>query len=198
MGVDARGFPGGLLRLDPAFAYVEPPSSWPLPWAECLTPTPNSVWVCFQISLVYGFVNQQSTLSFLMWAGILQLTEAWTGQKGKERRCLPFLLPAFLLSWDNYLLLPLGQDLQQRFPGFSGLGNGMRITPQLVWIYSLMITDHGTSQPLLSYESVLSLSLSLCIYLSIYLYIYIYIYTHTLFILFFLKILTSIPKLYSI
>ena len=38
MGVDARGFPGGLLRLDPAFAYVEPPSSWPLPWAECLMP----------------------------------------------------------------------------------------------------------------------------------------------------------------
>ena len=27
MGVDARGFPGGHLRLDPAFAYVEPPSS---------------------------------------------------------------------------------------------------------------------------------------------------------------------------
>ena len=26
MGVDARGFPGGLLRLDPAFVYVEPPS----------------------------------------------------------------------------------------------------------------------------------------------------------------------------
>ena len=41
MGVDARGFPGGLLRLDPAFAYVEPPSSWPLPWAECLMPAPN-------------------------------------------------------------------------------------------------------------------------------------------------------------
>ena len=41
MGVDARGFPGGLLRLDPAFAYVEPPSSWPLPWAEYLTPAPN-------------------------------------------------------------------------------------------------------------------------------------------------------------
>ena len=42
MGVDARGFPGGLLRLDPAFAYVEPPSSWPLPWAECLMLVPNS------------------------------------------------------------------------------------------------------------------------------------------------------------
>ena len=27
MGVDARGFPGGLLRLDPTFAYVEPRSS---------------------------------------------------------------------------------------------------------------------------------------------------------------------------
>ena len=25
--VDAREFPGGLLRLDPAFAYAEPPSS---------------------------------------------------------------------------------------------------------------------------------------------------------------------------
>ena len=42
MGVDARGFPGGLLRLNPAFAYVEPPSSWPLPWAECLTLAPNT------------------------------------------------------------------------------------------------------------------------------------------------------------
>ena len=41
MGVDAWGFPGGLLRLDPAFAYVEPPSSWPLPRAECLTLAPD-------------------------------------------------------------------------------------------------------------------------------------------------------------
>ena len=29
-GGDAREYPGGLLRLDPAFAYAEPPSSWPL------------------------------------------------------------------------------------------------------------------------------------------------------------------------
>ena len=43
MGVVARGFPGGLLRLNPTFAYVEPPSSWPLPWAECLTPAPNTI-----------------------------------------------------------------------------------------------------------------------------------------------------------
>ena len=41
MGVDAQGFPGGLLRLDPAFVYGEPPSSWPLPRAECLTLAPN-------------------------------------------------------------------------------------------------------------------------------------------------------------
>ena len=41
MGVDARGVPGGLLRLDPAFAYVEPPSSWPLSRAEYLTLAPN-------------------------------------------------------------------------------------------------------------------------------------------------------------
>ena len=42
MGVDAWGFPGGLLRLDPAFAYVEPPSSWPLSRAEYLTLAPNN------------------------------------------------------------------------------------------------------------------------------------------------------------
>ena len=42
MGVDARGFPGGHLKLDPTFAYVEPPSSWPLPRAECLTLAPNT------------------------------------------------------------------------------------------------------------------------------------------------------------
>ena len=40
MGVDAREFPGGLLRLDPAFEYVEPPSSWPLPQMEVLPPAP--------------------------------------------------------------------------------------------------------------------------------------------------------------
>jgi len=44
MWVDARGFPGGLLRLDPTFAYVEPPSSRPLPRAECLTLAPNIVY----------------------------------------------------------------------------------------------------------------------------------------------------------
>ena len=27
LGVDAQEFPGGLLRLDPAFVYAEPPSS---------------------------------------------------------------------------------------------------------------------------------------------------------------------------
>ena len=47
MGVDAWGFPGGLMRLDPAFAYVEPPSSWPLSRAECLTPAPNTKNWCF-------------------------------------------------------------------------------------------------------------------------------------------------------
>jgi len=41
--VDAREFPGGLLRLDPTFAYAEPPSSWPLPWVELLTPAPGTI-----------------------------------------------------------------------------------------------------------------------------------------------------------
>ena len=44
MGVDARGFPGGVLRLDPAFAYVKPPSLWPLSRAEYLSLAPNSVF----------------------------------------------------------------------------------------------------------------------------------------------------------
>ena len=51
MGVDARGFPGGLLRLDPTFSYIEPPSSWPLPWAECLMLAPN---MCVCVSSLYS------------------------------------------------------------------------------------------------------------------------------------------------
>ena len=42
LGVDAQEYPGGLLRLDPAFAYAEPPSSWPLSWVECLSPAPGT------------------------------------------------------------------------------------------------------------------------------------------------------------
>ena len=41
-GIDAQEYPGGLLRLDPAFAYVEPPSSWPLPREELLMPAPDT------------------------------------------------------------------------------------------------------------------------------------------------------------
>jgi len=42
LGLDAREFPGGLLKLDPAFAFAEPPSSRPLSWAEFLTLAPGS------------------------------------------------------------------------------------------------------------------------------------------------------------
>ena len=52
MGVDAREFPGGLLRLNPAFAYAEPPSSRPLPWAEFLTLAPSS-FECFFLSFFF-------------------------------------------------------------------------------------------------------------------------------------------------
>ena len=37
-----REIPGGLLRLDPAFAFAKPPSSRPLPRAELLTPAPRN------------------------------------------------------------------------------------------------------------------------------------------------------------
>ena len=40
-GVDAWEYPGGLLRLDPAFVYAEPPFSWPLSWVKCLSPAPS-------------------------------------------------------------------------------------------------------------------------------------------------------------
>ena len=33
---------GSFLRLDHAFAYAKPPSSWPLPWAEFLTLAPGT------------------------------------------------------------------------------------------------------------------------------------------------------------
>ena len=33
----------GFLRLDHAFAYAKPPSSWPLPWVEFLTLAPGSL-----------------------------------------------------------------------------------------------------------------------------------------------------------
>ena len=53
-GVDAREFPGGLLRLDPAFAYAEPPYSWPFPWTEFLTLAPSSKqhWKYCTIALI--------------------------------------------------------------------------------------------------------------------------------------------------
>ena len=41
-GVDAREYPGGLLRLDPTFVYAKPPSSWPLSWVEYLSPAPGT------------------------------------------------------------------------------------------------------------------------------------------------------------
>ena len=82
MGVDAREFPGGLLRLDPAFAYAEPPSSRPLPRAECLTLAPGSDRILvelFQILTQYAICrlpasNLSSIIShihswvlFLLW-----------------------------------------------------------------------------------------------------------------------------------
>jgi len=63
MGVDARGFPGGLLRLDPAFAYVEPPSSWPLSWAEYLTLAPNTL-----VSLI--FLKRSLVFPILLFSSI--------------------------------------------------------------------------------------------------------------------------------
>jgi len=82
MGVDAQGFPGGLMRLDPAFAYVEPPSSWPLPWAEYLTLAPNSVQ-----ARIWGKGDMDKAVIWeWMWL-IIVVSKVWafTGQKFEMR-----------------------------------------------------------------------------------------------------------------
>src|SRR5574341_890565 len=45
-GGDAREYPGGLLRLDPAFVYAEPPSSLPLSREECLPGSRHMLSAC--------------------------------------------------------------------------------------------------------------------------------------------------------
>ena len=79
MGVDARELPGGLLRLDPAFAYAEPPSSGPLSWVELLTLAPGSDRIpveLFQIlkddAVESAALNMQYALS-MQYAGSRQL-----------------------------------------------------------------------------------------------------------------------------
>ena len=62
-GVDARGFPGGLLRLDPAFVYVEPPSSRPLPRVEVLTLAPGRQGVTSSVPVKIHTLKQMLLLS---------------------------------------------------------------------------------------------------------------------------------------
>ena len=78
MGVDARGFPGGLLRLDPAFAYVKPPSSWPLPRAEGLTLAPNSSYakLLFTASDLTSITSPiHNWVLFLLWLCLFILSK---------------------------------------------------------------------------------------------------------------------------
>ena len=65
LGVDAWEYPGGLLRLDPALAYVEPPSSWPLPRVEVLTPAPGTPASSLGCS-VYSLHHEASSPSIFM------------------------------------------------------------------------------------------------------------------------------------
>ena len=93
-GADAQEFPGGLLRLDPAFACAEPPSSWPLPWAELLLPAViefqlsySRSWKMMLWKVLHSICNLQYALN-MQYAGSRQL-------------CLSVLIP-----W-NYLSLSL-------------------------------------------------------------------------------------------
>ena len=76
MGVDAREFPGGLLRLDPAFVYVEPSSSWPLPQAEVLPPAPcnlvSVLWLEKMLDMISILLN---LLRFDVWPKMWSILE---------------------------------------------------------------------------------------------------------------------------
>ena len=117
MGVDARGFPGGLLRLDPAFAYVEPPSSWPLPWAECLTPAPNSVdhnklWEILQ---EMGIPDHLTCLLRNLYAGQEATVRTGHGttdwfqiRKGVRKGCI--LSPCLFNLYAEYIMRNVGLE----------------------------------------------------------------------------------------
>ena len=87
MGVDAREFPGRLLRLDPAFAYAKPPSSRPLPEVE-LTPRTLPTKVHLVKAMVFPVV--------------MYGCENWTVKKVERRR-----IDAFeLWCWRRLLRVP--------------------------------------------------------------------------------------------
>ena len=72
LGVDAREFPGRLLRLDPAFAYAEPPSSWPLSWVELLTLAPDSDRILVELFQILKDDAVESAALNMQYAGSRQ------------------------------------------------------------------------------------------------------------------------------
>jgi len=73
LGVDAREFPGGLLRLDPAFAYTEPLSSRPLSWVELLTLAPGSDRILVELFQILKDDAVESAALNMQYAGSRQL-----------------------------------------------------------------------------------------------------------------------------
>ena len=161
MGVDARGFPGGLLRLDPAFAYVEPPSSWPLPWAEYITLATGSDRIpveLFQIlkddavesaalNMQYAICTQYAIcrlpalLHFAPSAGVVEMT---------------FYLPSILIlllikiphSFFGTIPSPQSQIMWFSCKAYMwlGTGQGQHWVPLATVIRSLMGWEHQPGQ----------------------------------------------------
>ena len=84
MGVDAQEFPGGLLRLNPAFAYAEPTSSWPLSWAEFLTLAPGSDRIPVELFQILKDDAVESAALNMQYAGSRQEIKE-NNRRGKTR-----------------------------------------------------------------------------------------------------------------
>ena len=73
LGVRCSGT-GGFLRLDHAFAYAKPCSSWPLPWAEFLTLAPGKKWN-YNYRLLTGVREGENCLE--QWYSLIQVLLLW-------------------------------------------------------------------------------------------------------------------------
>ena len=90
MGVDAQESPGGLLRLDPAFAYAEPPSSGPLSWVELLTLAPGSDRIPVELFQILKDDAVESTALNMQYAGSRHFILLFLTKQNDVGKILPY------------------------------------------------------------------------------------------------------------
>lgn len=116
-------------------------------WVPRLNTVSRSVWVgsCFQITVVFELMTQQSRLALLMWADIINPLRAWTEQEVRKEDFIPFFLP----HWAGHPVsfspaLGLGLTLVPFL--FSGLRAPPELYHYVSWVSSLQMADYRTSQ----------------------------------------------------